>query len=160
MITESVKVFWQAFQKRNPEHGNFPCPEPWHFCDNQKDADECADLVVRGIKQATSPSVWWYEKNQHDFPEVGELNVITNWAGEPKAVIQTTKLEFVSYQEVTAAYAFVEGEGDRSLEYWRKVHWEYFQREMSPYGEHPTPEMIIVCEYFQTVYTNNELTDS
>ena len=32
-------------------------------------------------------------------------------------------------------YAEIEGEGDKSLAYWNKVHWEYYTREMNEQGE-------------------------
>ena len=37
-------------------------PSSFYFCDNKKDADQCAELVVKGIKQATATSLWWYKK--------------------------------------------------------------------------------------------------
>lgn len=33
----------------------------FHFCDNQKDADICAQLVASGRKRATAPSVAEFE---------------------------------------------------------------------------------------------------
>lgn len=63
---------------------------------NKKDADECADLVVKKIKQATSPSVWWFEKNKEELPKVGDIAIVTDWNGNPKAIIRTTKVEIVN----------------------------------------------------------------
>ena len=37
--------------------------------------------------------------------------------------------------------ARIEGEGDKSLVYWKKVHWNYYSREMAPFNEQPTEEM-------------------
>ena len=46
-----------------------------------------------------------------------------------------------------------EGEGDGSLAYWRKVHWEFFTRELSPFGRTPEKSMPVVCERFNVVYS-------
>ena len=109
-------------------------------------------MVVKKIKQATSPSVWWFEKNNIDIPQIGELAIVTNWDNEPKAIIRTKKVEIVKYKNITALYAFIEGEGDKSLAYWKKVHWDYYTDEMKEFVEYPTEEMEIVCEYFETIW--------
>jgi uncharacterized protein YhfF len=45
-------------------------PSSFYFCDNKKDADQCAELVVKGIKQATATSLWWYKKIIFPFLEL------------------------------------------------------------------------------------------
>ena len=143
--------YWKNFQQNNPEYKNKEQPQSFYFCDNKKDADACAELVVRKIKQATAPSVWWFIKNNEAFPKVGDLAIITSWDGAPKAIIRTTNVEVVQFKDVTPEYAHKEGEGDKSLDYWRKVHWAYYKDEMSKFGEYPNEEMEIVCEYFETI---------
>ena len=122
------------------------------LCDNQQDADTCAQLTVEGIKQATSTSLWWFETHKEPLPQIGDLYIITNWNGQAKAIIQTTKVEQVPFKDITREYAYIEGEGDKSLDYWKKVHWDYYSREMKAKGKEPTEDMIIVCEYFKTVW--------
>ena len=50
-------------------------------------------------------------------------------------------------------FAQKEGEGDKSLAYWRKVHKAYYKREMQGYKEGFSQDMIIVCQYFKTIYS-------
>lgn len=57
-----------------------------------------------------------------------------------------------SFNEVDAQFAYEEGENDRSLESWRKEHWQYFSRVLPKIGKKPTPEMLLVCERFRIVY--------
>ncbi len=147
-----ISNFWKEFQIQNPAYQNIHEPNAFYFCANKNDADECANLVVKKIKQATSPSVWWFEKNNIDIPQIGELAIVTNWDNEPKAIIRTKKVEIVKYKNITALYAFIEGEGDKSLAYWKKVHWDYYTDEMKEFVEYPTEEMEIVCEYFETIW--------
>lgn len=152
MIINSIEDYWKKFQNNNPEYHSLKQPQSFYFCDNKKNADECAELVVNKIKQATSPSVWWFEKNNESFPTVGDIAIVTNWDEEPKAIITTTKVEIVKFKDITAEYACTEGEGDKSLDYWKKVHWEYYRNEMEDFGEYPDEEMKIVCEYFETIW--------
>jgi len=128
--------------------------ESWHFCDNEQDANECAQLVLDGIKQATSPSLWWYQANNEALGQVGDLNIVTNWAGEAQCIIETTKVSIVPFNEITEQYARLEGEGDKSLKYWQQVHWQYYSRELEHTEYTPSEDMPIVCEEFKLVFKN------
>lgn len=158
-IDISVVELWEEFGYYNSEFKNQPLPEIMYFCDNKKDADECAQLVADGIKQATSTSLWWYETNEHPLPRTGNIYIITNWEGRATAIIKTSQVEKVPFNEIKEEYAQIEGEGDKSLEYWKKVHWDYYSREMKKMGQMPTEEMIIVCEHFKTIWTKNVISD-
>ncbi|QED38793.1 ASCH domain-containing protein [Antarcticibacterium arcticum] len=148
---KTIEQYWKEFQAKNPCYLKEEQPHSYYYCDNKKDADECAELVVQGIKQATSTSVWWFKKFNEEFPVPGDLAVITNWEGLPKAIVKTTRVEIVKFKEITPEYAIIEGEGDKSLEYWKDVHWKYYSNEMKEHGEIPSEEMEIVCEYFETI---------
>ena len=82
-----------------------------------------------------------------------DLNIITDWNKVPQAIILTTKIELIKFNEITAKFAQREGEGDKSLAYWKKVHKAYYKREMQGYKEKFSEDMIIVCQYFETIYT-------
>jgi uncharacterized protein YhfF len=124
----------------------------WHFCDNKADADECARLVMIGKKRATSPSLWELQLNMQEIPKVGDLNVITNWKGIAQCIIQTTSVEIVPFNEVTSVYAGLEGEGDGSLSYWRKVHQAYYERVLEGSDHSFQQDMPVVCEQFEKVF--------
>ncbi|MBE8720808.1 ASCH domain-containing protein [Sphingobacterium pedocola] len=152
IIINQMVEYWKKFQSSNPEYRNIKQPQSFYFCDNKEDADACVELVVQKIKRATSPSVWWFEKNNEELPRVGDIAIVTNWEGEPRAIIKTTKVEIVKFKNITPEYAYTEGEGDKSLDYWKKVHLDYYKREMEELGEYPNEEMEIVCEYFETIW--------
>jgi uncharacterized protein YhfF len=77
---------------------------------------------------------------------------MTDWQGKPLGVIETEVVEVVPFEEVTEAFAAREGEGDKSLRYWREVHWACFGRECRRIGREPDMRMPIVCEQFALVY--------
>lgn len=149
---DSIVVFWKIFLKTYPDNPAKEIPDAYYFCDNEKDANQCTDLVVNKIKRATATSLWWFEKNNKPLPKIGDQAIITDWDGTPKAIIETIKIAPTPYNEITSEFAETEGEGDKSLEYWKKVHKAYYQREMDPYGEDFNENMIIICEYFETIY--------
>lgn len=148
---KTIEEYWKEFQAKHPHYREEDQPKSYYYCDNKRDADECAQLVVQRIKQATSTSVWWFKKFNEELPCPGDLAIITNWDGVPKAVVKTTRVEIVKYKDITPEYAIIEGEGDKSLEYWKDVHWKYYSNEMKEHGEIPSEEMEIVCEYFETI---------
>ncbi len=45
------------------------------------------------------------------------------------------------------------GEDVAGKEYWKRVHKDYYTREMKPYNEEFNENMIIVCEQFKLIYT-------
>ena len=150
---ENIDLFWKNFITDNTRYVNEKTPESFYFCDNEKDANDCAKLVVKKIKQATAPSLWSFEINNEKLPRKGDLNIITNWNKVPQAIILTTKIELIKFSEITEKFAQREGEGDKSLAYWKKVHKAYYKREMQGHKEEFSKDMIIVCQYFDTIYT-------
>ena len=149
----SVEHMWAAFLATSPEATAAGTSySAWHFCDDQASANKLAELVLSGRKRATAGSLWAYELDKEPLPRVGDLSVITDWEGRARCVIRTTSVEVVPFNAVTPEFAATEGEGDGSLEYWRKVHWEFFTRELEGTGREPLPDMPVVCERFEVVF--------
>jgi uncharacterized protein YhfF len=61
-------------------------------------------------------------------------------------VLQTLELTQRRFDEVDEGFAFDEGEGDRSLAFWRAAHQRYFTR-LKLYQ----PDMMLWCERFRLV---------
>ena len=152
--SNSVQEMWKAYLHSLSENPTTTDKTftAWHFCDNEQDARELAALVKAGYKRATASAYWAYEDNQDPLPTVGDYSVITNWEGEAQCIIRTTSVEIVPFLKVTADFARTEGEGDRSLDYWRRVHWASFTRELQAIGKYPEETMPVVCETFEVVY--------
>ena len=72
--------------------------------------------------------------------------VALDGAGRPRAVLRTVELVQRRFDEVDEAFAFDEGEGDRSLAYWREAHRRYFTR-LNLYQD----DMMLWCERFTLV---------
>ncbi len=124
----------------------------WHFCSTQPAADELAELVLKGEKRGTATSIWSLEAEEEPMPEVGDVSIITDWNGKAICIIKTVVLETVPFNEVTETFAAAEGEGDKTLEYWRKVHQEVFSQELSEFGLKFSEDMPVLCETFEVVW--------
>jgi len=148
-----IEDLWQKFLDSLPEGTELPGKyEAWYFCDNEKDADELAGLVLAGIKTATCGMIWEYEADEDELPVVGDYGIITKWAGDPVCIIKTTEVQIKAFNEVDEQHAYGEGEGDRSLAYWRKIHWEVFSRYCANMDREPSETMPLVCEKFEVVF--------
>lgn len=122
--------------------------EAWAFGDS---ADQLADLVLKGIKTATCSALCTYEAKKQPLPQVGEYNIILNSSKQAVCITRTTKVYIASFDEIGEAFAFREGEGDRTLDYWRKVHQEFFSNELKTIGKAFHSDMKLVCEEFEVV---------
>jgi len=116
------------------------------------DADKLADLVQCGIKTGTSSAYPLYEVENEPLPEASGYSVILNSKDEAICIIENTKVYVVPFCEVSSDHAFKEGEGDRSLTYWRRVHEEFFSECMEEAGLTFDENMKVVCEEFRVVY--------
>ena len=123
--------------------------DAWAFGD---DPDTLAELVRTGVKTATASAYPLYELEGEPLPEAGEYSVILNTRDEAVCIIRTAKVHVTPYCEVAAEQAYKEGEGDRSLSYWRQVHETFFRKEMEAAGMTFTEDMGVVCEEFEVVY--------
>jgi len=151
-----VETFWQSYLATLPPESELPAKsfDTWSFCDNEEDANTLGKLVIAGIKTATCSLVWAYEAENEKLPTVGDLSVITDWDGKPLCIIETVEAQVKTFNEVDDSFAYDEGEGDRSLAYWRAVHWDVFTRECSSIGREPAEIMPLLCERFRIVLIN------
>jgi uncharacterized protein YhfF len=153
-----INEFWQRYlislpEREKPVSGQY---EVWHFCDTEEPANQLVQLVLQGIKTATCGMVWSYEAEGEKLPVKGDLSIITDWDGQPLCIIETTQAVVKAFNEVDARHAYEEGEGDRSLEYWRKVHWDVFSRECAALRKEPSENMPLLCERFRVLFPKDE----
>jgi uncharacterized protein YhfF len=118
--------------------------ESFAFGDSPQLADELPALVLEGKKRATC----WAVAEGLKGSEIGKCMVVRDGVGRARAVLQTVELFQRRFDEVDDAFAFEEGEGDRSLAFWRAAHQRYFAR-LKLYQ----PDMMLWCERFRLVMT-------
>lgn len=126
---KSMRQFWEEFRQVNPEIAPSTSFQTWFFGNTPEMALELADLVLSGKKTATASLDEMNEKKPEMAPVPDGLSIVTDFEGHPLCIIQTTEIRHLPFDEVDARFAFDEGEGDRSLEYWRDGHRQYFTKE-------------------------------
>jgi uncharacterized protein YhfF len=154
----SVEEFWQEYVDSLGEDEPQPDAsyQAWGFGDTPEMADELGKLVVDGIKTGTASLAWEYAYDEEPLPRAGEHSIILDGKGDPLCIIQTTRVYIEPYDQVGEDQAYAEGEGDRSLAYWRDAHWEYFSRRCEVIGREPSEHMPVVCERFRVVWDARE----
>lgn len=126
-----IQAFWQQFLKVNPRNQSaLTYEDAWSFGDTPQMADELAALVLAGKKTATTSAAALYEIEQEALPQSGTYSVLLDGSDVPRAVLYLESVSIVPFDEVTAAFAFLEGEGDRTLAYWRRVHEAFFSTSL------------------------------
>jgi uncharacterized protein YhfF len=151
---EKVETFWKGYLASLPADALQRQQEyvEESFGDSPGMADELGRLIANGIKTATCSALWEWLAEGQALPEAGLLTIVLDGSGAPLCIIETVEVIVQPFNQVDAAFAFEEGEGDRTLEYWRDAHWRFFTRSLAAIRRSPLEEMPLVCERFRLVY--------
>lgn len=148
------QAFLEGYLKTLPaaEREGFTSFSAEYFCAEEEAANTCAELVRNGVKLATCSLKYWYASGGLPMPRVGHLMVVTTWAGHPSTIIRVNQVTECRFRDVTAEFAYAEGEGDRSLESWRRGHRAFFEKECEGIGMAFTEDLMLVQESFHVVW--------
>lgn len=158
---DAIAAFWEVAKRQakltgipgyfGPTPTESIPPPAWAFGATPNHADELLDLVLSGAKTATASALWDYEAENEPLPEAGTLGIVLDGSGTPRALVATTEVSVVPFDEVDEEHARLEGEGDLSLAHWRAAHEQFFRDHASHGGEF-TLDMPVVLERFQVLY--------
>lgn len=149
MSNDSIILMWGNFKKNNPSAPKDY--EAWAFGDSKEMANELAKLVLDGRKTATASNYSLYEEND-PLPYVGLHNIILDGEGSAVAIVETTSVEIVPFDEVSEEHAYLEGEGDRTLQFWRDAHEDFFKKELKEVNQKFHNKIPVVCEKFKLLH--------
>ena len=111
-------------------------------------AHTCGTAYVQG-RTKKGPIVTWVRggSSYHNYglaadfaaegeplPRIGGHWIACDGAGEPRVVLRSVELRVGRFDSVDAAFAFDEGEDDRTLESWKDNHRRYWQRTCAARG--------------------------
>ncbi|WP_435201100.1 ASCH domain-containing protein [Janibacter sp. GS2] len=158
---DDLEAFWQRARRHvelasvSSYMGENPIallrPPAWAFGATPEQADELLHLVLEGTKTATASALWDYEAEGEDLPSEGSLGIVVDSSGAPGALVVTTRVRTVPFDAVDEAHARAEGEGDRTLAYWRRVHEDFFTEHAS-HGRGFAPDMPVVLEELRVLH--------
>lgn len=141
-----AEEMWQVFKQYYPTVKQDL--DSWAFGSEQ--ADELAHLVYCGEKTATCSGYDLYQNEP--LPQADDYSVLINSQAEAICVIQTKKVSLRAFKDIDEAFAYKEGEGDKSLMYWKKTHYDFFAPYYEELGLTFTEDSLLVCEEFEVVF--------
>ncbi len=148
------KELWAEFCSKKKININTPY-EAWGFGGGEEDdTDRLAELVLQGKKFGTASSYDEYvmEDAEDELPKPGDYSVILNSKDEAVCVIRDYDVYVKAFVDVPPFHAYAEGEGDRSLKFWRNVHTDFFKGCLDETEMPFSQESRIVCEKFSVEY--------
>jgi uncharacterized protein YhfF len=150
---EQVALFWERFLATGVVARSTPVPETVEpFGDSAELADELIDLIVHGSKRATASALVEYELQGAPLPRQGMLSIATDGAGRARAVLRTTEVRIGPLTSVDDSFAWAEGEGDRTREWWLAAHQAFFRRYLPTIGANFDPDAATVFERFEVLF--------
>ena len=153
VMKPAEEAYWKQFKE---EHNlpNAVFGSAWAFGASASQADELAQLTLTGEKNATASAYELYQLEGEPLPTANSCyDILLDGSGNPVAVLCTKEVSVVPYHKVDSAHAYAEGEGDKSLETWRRTHEEFFQRDFPEVGENVDfSRLHVVLEKFEVVY--------
>ncbi len=110
--------------------------------------DQLALLVKDGVKTATAGHPGEFAASGESIPKVGDYWVVLDSEDNAHAVIRTVEVRYTRFADVDAQFAWDEGEGDRTLAWWRDAHIKYFERAGFPIDD----DQVLILERFERVW--------
>ena len=149
----TAKELWHEFCMSKGIAEDTPY-EAWAFCGGGSEGDELAALVLKGIKFGTASALddYIYEDALDELPKVGDYSVILLDNDEAVCVIRDYDVYTRPFGEVSHFHGYSEGEDDRTLNAWRRIHTEAFGPDLKEIGHPLTNDSKIVCEKFSVEY--------
>jgi uncharacterized protein YhfF len=150
---DAVTEFWSRCIAAGVVAADAPVPGAVeHFGDSVEVAEELIELVLHGPKRATAAAVAEFEQAGEPLPEVGGLWIACDGRGRPRALLRTTDVRVGPLSSVDDAFAWDEGEGDRTRASWLADHHAYFRRALPAVGLEFSPDLSTVFERFEVTY--------
>ena len=145
-----MEAFWSSARSALGISG--PAPLAWSFGATPEMADELLALVLAGTKTAGASELWDYEDAGDPLPQVGDLSIVLDGASRPRALLRIVDVRIAPFDQVDAEHARLEGEGDLSLDYWRRAH-EWCWTTYPGHDRGFSTTMPVVLERYEVLHT-------
>jgi uncharacterized protein YhfF len=149
-VQQTAEAMWAAYVDASGYDG--PLVTAYGFGDSAEMADELGLLVLHGPKRATAGLLASFDADDEPLPEVDDRCLVLGGDGRPLAVVRTTDVRVGPLSSVDDAFAWDEGEGDRSRTWWLDAHTRFFTRECAANGWEFTADIPVVFERFELVW--------
>ena len=146
-----VIAFWEEFRhvRGVPEQEYDVC----RMGDGTELGDELLQLILKGPKRATACLLRdVVEAGGEAMARVGGHVVVLDGRDRPRAIWRTRTVDVKPLNRVDDAFAWDEGEGDRTRADWLAMHVRYFTRRAEREGFTFSETMPAVLERFTLVW--------
>ena len=150
-LNQQEQAFWDSYLRTLSEKPDASRVEAG-IAGDVEIADELLSLYLSGRKTAGSSLLKDYEYSGEDLPEPGDYWIILDSRKHPRCIVRTVRVEVHRFDEVPKEVAIAEGEGDRSLSYWRQAHSRFFASFLRTWGVTDLSEEQVVTEFYELVF--------
>ncbi|MBI5595310.1 MAG: ASCH domain-containing protein [Elusimicrobia bacterium] len=152
-MTPRARAFWNAYLSRLPpsRRPKKPFVEA-SYAGNRHCTDHLIALYLEGKKTAGSSLVRDFISNGDPLPNAGNYWIVLDSAGRPRILARTVRTERHPFKDVPKSVALAEGEGDRSLRHWRRVHRKAYAPFLKRWGIADIDEAEVITEHFKLVH--------
>ena len=156
-MTPAAEAVWQRYLGTlHPAHPHRRVrPDAYAFGDSPGLADELAELIRIGRKQATTSLPAEIAAEGQRPPAAGDVSIVLRSDGTPVAIIESVDVHEVPFHAVDEGFAAEEGEGDGTLAWWRRAHRAYFDRAAQRLGIPFDEASTVICERFRLVWADD-----
>jgi len=148
--TAATDAYWRTCRDvAGLDHDRY---EVCAFGDSPAMADELAELVLYGPKRATAGLLRDVTIGGEPMPVVGGFVVLVDGQGAPRCIWRTVEVIVKPLIEVDEAFAWDEGEGDRTRTDWLDGHQRYFRSQAARQGFEFHDRIETIFERFTVVW--------
>ena len=122
------------------------------FAGNSQITDELLSLYLQGKKTAGSSLVKDFLTAGDPLPQVGDHWIYLDSCSEPRCILRTDRIVTYKFRDIPLEIPVAEGEGDLSIEYWKRVHSELYKPYLNQWGISDLSEATVITEFFSLVY--------
>lgn len=153
-LNEVQLSFWQSYlETLLPGRGPAGPFVEAAFAGTRELADELLDLYLNGQKTAGSSIKEDFLAAGDPLPRVGNFWILLNSRDEPTCLLRTEKIAVHKFYDVPPEIALAEGEGDLSLEHWRRVHRTAYEPQLAEWGLASIADATVITEYYTLLFT-------
>ena len=152
MLTPIELKFWNDYLKESKldPHGEYRLSAS--PAGNSNITDELIELYLCGKKRAGSSIVEDFTSAGDPLPAVGDYWILLDSHKKPVLLLKTVRTVINRFKSVPLEIALAEGEGDLSLEYWKRVHAELYTPHLKQWGLSNLDEAHVITEFFEIIY--------
>jgi uncharacterized protein YhfF len=149
-MCESVQRYWDAFEaSARVGHAEYVV---LRFGDGAELADELAARVVVGKKRATTSLLRDTTERGKRMLRAGDFCVVVDGKNTPLCIVHIFRVEIKPLRDVDEDFAWDEGGGDGSLDWWRSAHQRYFKRQGAREGFAVYDATVVILARFELVW--------